>query len=90
MPTKHPRVSVTLTPSLQEAQEQLRQRGVNASVGELALAGARELLADADARDADHERRRELRQRLVARMRAGDTVDVDALREARETGWTRA
>jgi hypothetical protein len=81
---------VTLTPPLQEAREGLRRRGVNASVAELALAGARELLADAEARDADERRRRELRERLTARLRSGATVDPDAAREVRETGWTRA
>jgi Arc/MetJ-type ribon-helix-helix transcriptional regulator len=90
VPTKHPRVSVTLTPPLQEARERLRQQGVHASVAELALAGARELLAEAQARGADDCRRRELRQRLTARMRGGEALDVDALREVRETGWTRA
>jgi Arc/MetJ-type ribon-helix-helix transcriptional regulator len=90
VPTKHPRVSVTLTPPLQEARERLRRQGVNASIAELALAGARELLAEAEARDADDQRRRELRKRLTVRMRTGDAVDVDAIREARETGWTRA
>lgn len=86
---KHPRVSVTLTPPLQEARERLRRRGVNASVADLALAGARELLAEADAREVNERRQRELRQRLVARMRSGDAVDVDAVRQVRETGWTR-
>jgi len=90
VPTQHPRVSVTLTPQLQDARERLRRRGVNASVGELALAGARELLAQADARDADDKRRRELRKRLTARLRSGDAVDPDAARDVRETGWTRA
>ena len=90
VPTQHPRVSVTLTPQLQDARERLRRRGVNASVGELALAGARELLARADARDADDRRRRELRKRLTVRLRNGDAVDPDAAREVRETGWTRA
>lgn len=83
-------MSVTLTPPLQEARERLRRRGVNASVAELALAGARELLAEADARDVDDRRRRELRERLTARMRGGDALDVDAIRDVRETGWTRA
>jgi Arc/MetJ-type ribon-helix-helix transcriptional regulator len=90
VPTKHPRVSVTLTPPLQEARERLRRQGVNASIAELALAGARELLAEAEARDADDQRRRELRKRLTVRMRTGDPVDADAIREVRETGWTRA
>jgi Arc/MetJ-type ribon-helix-helix transcriptional regulator len=90
VPTKHPRVSVTITPPLQEARERLRQQGVHASVAELALVGARELLAEAEASGADDRRRRELRQRLTARMRGGEALDVDAIREVRETGWTRA
>ena len=90
MPTKHPRVSVTLTPPLHEARERLRRRGVNASVAELALAGAHELLAEAEAGDADDRRRRELRRRFTARMRSGEALEVEALREVRETGWTRA
>jgi hypothetical protein len=63
---------------------------MNASVAELALAGARELLAEAEARDADEQRRRELRERLTRRLRQGEALDADALREVRETGWTRA
>lgn len=90
MPTKHPRVSVTLTPPLQEARERLRRRGVNASVAELALAGARELLAAADVREQDEQHRAELRRRLTRRLRSGDALDVDALHEVRERGWTRA
>jgi len=90
VPTKHPRVSVTVTPPLQEARERLRRRGVNASVAELALAGAHELLAVVEAQDADGQRRRELRQRLTQRLRSGDALDADALREVRESGWTRA
>jgi Arc/MetJ-type ribon-helix-helix transcriptional regulator len=89
MPTKHPRVSVTVTPPLQEARERLRRRGVNASVAELALAGARELLAQTEARDADERQRQELRKRLTSRLRTGAALDDDALREVREHGWTR-
>jgi len=59
-------------------------------VAELALAGARGLLAEAEARDADDQRRRELRQRLTARLRNGDALDPEAARQVRETGWTRA
>ena len=90
VPTKLPRVSVTLTPPLQEARERLRQRGVNVTVAQLALAGAKELLAEADAQEADDQRRRELRERLTQRLRHGDAIDPDTLREVRETGWTRA
>lgn len=90
VPTKHPRVSVTVTPALQEARERLRRRGVNASVAQLALAGASELLAAAEAHDTDEQRRAELRRRLTQRLRSRDTLDDAALREVRESGWTRA
>jgi hypothetical protein len=83
-------VSVTLTPPLQDVRERLRQRGVNPSVAELALAGARELLVEVEAREADDARRRELRERLTARLRSREAFDADAIREVRETGWTRA
>ncbi|MHB8693294.1 MAG: hypothetical protein ACYDHH_18825 [Solirubrobacteraceae bacterium] len=59
-------------------------------MAQLALAGAHELLAEAEARDADDQRRRELRERLTQRMRRSDGLDADALHEVRETGWTRA
>jgi hypothetical protein len=90
MPTKHPRVSVTVTPALREARERLLRRGVDASVGELALAGAHHLLAQSAADEADEQRRAALRRRLVQRLRAGDALDVAALLEVRERGWTRA
>jgi hypothetical protein len=48
------------------------------------------MLAEVEARDADEQRRRELRKRLTTRLRSGDTLDADALREVREHGWTRA
>jgi hypothetical protein len=90
VPTKHPRVSVTVTPPLQEARDRLRRRGVNASVAELALAGARELLAQAEAAESDDQRREALRRRLVQRLREGDALDAEALIAVREHGWTRA
>lgn len=81
---------MTVTPPLQAARERLRQAGVNASLAELALAGAQELLARAEAREADDRRRAELRRRLTQRLRDGDALDVAALAEVREHGWTRA
>jgi hypothetical protein len=90
MPTRYRRVSVTLTPPLQAAREHLRQRGVQASVGELALAGAEALLADSGARDAEERRRALLRKRLAERLRTGEGIDTEALDEVRRSGWTRA
>jgi hypothetical protein len=90
VPTKHPRVSVTVTPPLREARERLHSRGVNASVAELALAGAHALLAEVEAHEVHEQRRGELRRRLVRRLRDGDALDGEALRDVRESGWTRA
>ena len=56
VPTRYKRVSVTLTPPLQAAREGLRRRGLDPSVGELAIAGARVLLADAESQD-DRQRK---------------------------------
>ncbi len=89
MPTRHKRVSVTLTPPLREARERLRQRGLAPSVGELAIAGARALLEDAD---ADREQRRKealLRKRLADRIRTRSLpydVDVAAAAEVKRLG----
>jgi len=90
VPTQYKRVSVTLTPPLQAARERLRRRGLKASVGELALAGAEALLADAGTQGAAQQRRVLLRKRLAERLRSGDGIDADALHEVRGGGWTRA
>jgi hypothetical protein len=90
MPTQYKRVSVTLTPSLQAARERLRRRGMKASVGELALAGAEALLADAGTKDTERRRRALLRKRLAERLRTGEGIDADAIDEVRRGGWTRA
>jgi hypothetical protein len=90
MPTRYKRVSVTLTPSLQTARERLRRRGMEASVGELALAGAEALLADSGKQNAEERRRALLRKRLAERLRTGEGIDTDALAQVRSDGWTRA
>jgi hypothetical protein len=90
MPTQYKRVSVTLTPPLQDARERLRRRGIEPSVGDLALAGARALLADADARRERGREQAMLRKRLAARLRTGAGIDAGALAEVRDAGWTRA
>jgi hypothetical protein len=48
------------------------------------------MLTEAEARDADQQRRQELRKRLSSRLRSGAALDPEALREVREHGWTRA
>jgi hypothetical protein len=90
MPTQYKRVSVTLTPPLQDARDRLRRRGLAPSVGDLALAGAEAMLADADAQAEVRRTQTMLRKRLAARLRAGAGIDADALAEVRDAGWTRA
>lgn len=90
MPTQHKRVSVTLTPPLQDARERLRSRGLAPSVGDLALAGAEAMLADADVQAELRRTQTMLRERLAARLRTGAGIDADALAEVRDVGWTRA
>lgn len=90
MPTQHKRVSVTLTPPLQDARERLRRRGLEPSVGDLALAGAVALLADADVQEERQRRQVVLRKRLAERLRTGAGIDPSALAEVRDAGWTRA
>ncbi|MGH2834986.1 MAG: hypothetical protein ACRDK4_06865 [Solirubrobacteraceae bacterium] len=89
MPTQYKRVSVTLTPPLQVARERLRRRGLDPSVGDLAMAGAKAMLADADAQDERRRSQAILRKRLATRLRTGAGIDADALAEVRATGWTR-
>lgn len=90
MPTQHKRVSVTLTPPLQEARERLRRRGLDPSVGELAIAGALRLLAEVDAGEDQSSKRTMLRKRLAQRLRTGDGIDAETLAQVRSEGWTRA
>jgi hypothetical protein len=77
-----------LTPPLEQARERLRRKGIEASVGVLALAGAEQMLAAAEASEDEEERRRKLRAELVRALKHGETMDPEALDEVRET-WTR-
>lgn len=79
---------MTLTPALREARERLRRRGLEPSVGELALVGAERMLADAEADEAEEERRRKLRVELARSLRDGDAgFDAEALEYIHEHGW---
>ena len=90
MPTRYKRVSVTLTPPLQDARDRLCRRGLAPSVGELAIAGAQVLLDKADAENDREGKSDMLRKRLAARLRTSEGIDTDALAEVRRSGWTRA
>jgi hypothetical protein len=79
-----------LTPPLREARERLAQRGIDASVGELALAGAEQMLVAAEASKLEEARRQALRSSLVRRVRSGEAFDSDVLLDIHEHGWARA
>lgn len=88
MPTKHRRHSITETPSLRDALEPLRRRGVPVELGDLVARGARDRLRELDAEQAEEQRKAELRRKLVQQLHTGEGLDVAAAYEVREHGWT--
>jgi Arc/MetJ-type ribon-helix-helix transcriptional regulator len=89
MPTKLPRHTITETPSVREALDELRRRGEPVSLPELVILGARGLVEDLDRREDQRAHDAALRERLVARLRSGEGLDLDAALAARDRGWTR-
>ena len=79
-----------MTPPLRDARERLAQNGIRASVGELALVGAEQMLVAAEASKLEEARRQALRASLVRRLRSGEAFDADVLLDVHEHGWTRA
>jgi hypothetical protein len=88
MPTRHPRHSITETPPVREALDDLRRRGERVRLGELVIRGARARLRELETEREEEARNRELRLQLVERLRTGEGLDVDAAYEVREHGWT--
>lgn len=88
MPTRFPRHSITETPSVYEALDELRRRGERVRLGDLVVRGARERLRELDEQRDRDERAAELRRQLVEQLRTGEGLDVDAAYEARERGWS--
>jgi Arc/MetJ-type ribon-helix-helix transcriptional regulator len=87
MPTRHPRHSVTETPSVREALDALRLRGERVRMSDLVIRGARERLRELEAERDDEARRAELRRDLVKRLHTGEGLDAEAAYEVREHGW---
>ena len=87
MPTRHPRHSVTETPLVREALDELRQRKLRVELSDLVVRGAREKVREHDAAQSEGRERAELRSRLIERLRTGEGIDLDALDEVRERGW---
>ncbi|HEY7961204.1 MAG TPA: hypothetical protein VID29_04700 [Solirubrobacteraceae bacterium] len=90
MPTRHPRHSITETPPVHEALEQLRRRGERIRLGDLVIRGARERLRELQDDRDEEARKLELRRDLVKRLRTGEGLDADAAYEVREHGWTHS
>ncbi|HEY3830380.1 MAG TPA: hypothetical protein VGL57_14395 [Solirubrobacteraceae bacterium] len=88
MPTRLPRHSITETPPVRDALDELRRHGERVRLGELVIRGAHERLRELEAEHDDEARKRELRLQLVKRLRTGEGLDVDAAYEVRERGWT--
>jgi hypothetical protein len=89
VPTKLPRHTVTETPRVRAALDELRRRGEHVVLADLVVRGASAVLDDLDRREAEEARDAELRARLVARLKTGEGLDLEAALEARERGWTR-
>ena len=87
MPTTRKRHSVTETPPVQAALDQLRLRGIPFELGDLVVRGARDRLTDAEHGILDEDRRRQLRQRFLARSASADGVDVTVAFDVHERGW---
>jgi hypothetical protein len=88
MPTKHPRRSITETPRVHEALDELRRHGERIRLGDLVVLGARERLRELQAERNEEERKIELRRQLVEQLRTGEGLDAAAAYEVREHGWT--
>ena len=88
MPTRLPRHSITETPPVRDALDELRRCGERIRLGDLVVRGARQRLAELRAERDDEAHKRELRLQLIERLRTGEGLDAAAAYEVREHGWT--
>jgi hypothetical protein len=88
MPTSHPRHSITETPPVRAALEELRRRGERIRFGDLVIRGAQQRLRELKEERDEEARKLELRRDLVRRLHTGEGLDVEAAYEVREHGWT--
>jgi hypothetical protein len=88
VPTTHPRHSITETPTMRAALDELRRRGERIRFGDLVLRGAQARLGELAAAREEEARRRELRRQLVEQLHTGEGLDAEAAYEVREHGWT--
>jgi hypothetical protein len=88
MPTSHPRHSITETPPVHEALNELRRRGERIRLGDLVIRGARERLRELQGEHDEEAHKLALRRQLVEQLRTGEGLDAEASYEVREHGWT--
>jgi hypothetical protein len=89
VPTSRKRHTITETPRVEAALEELREAapGDRIDLGELVVLGAARKLEE---RRAGAQRRDALLDDLAERVRRGDLgVDPDAAEEVRRSGWAR-
>ena len=89
MPTTRKRHTITETPPVEEALDELRKiAGTHVDFAELVVLGARTKAATLR---GDQTTTRELRERLASRILIGEIpIDPGAAQEVRRTGWVRA
>lgn len=88
MPTTKPRHTITETGQVADALHRARAVGIE-DIRELVILGAEAAVARATERRQQDDRRRQLRERLAARLERCGAVDREAAWEAREHGWAR-
>lgn len=94
MPTQHPRYTVTETESLAAALRSVRHlfpKQVKKSqvLTELIQLGAQAKLTQSVEQNLNEDRKRELRERSLERVRTMNGIDRDAFLEVRSSGWIK-
>ena len=90
MPTARKRHMVTETERVERALAPLRAAGCDIDMGELVVLGAERKLSSLEESARDEEERRKLRRDFLELTRRPGFVDVDALIEVHERGWTHS
>lgn len=79
---------ITETDAVHAALEPLRARGARIDFAELVCTGAEAMVRAIEKQEEDELERQRLLESLVERTHNGDGIDLDALFEVRERGWT--
>ncbi|MEX2447352.1 MAG: hypothetical protein WD404_01240 [Solirubrobacterales bacterium] len=89
MPTKRPRHTITEVGPVEDALTLLRAEIGEPDLRELVVLGAERKLELEDERERAAARRRELRERLIARTTEPGAIDPAAAAAVRERGFSR-